>query len=72
MTGCPGLTAEVCWIVGLAVGMPNLAFVPERFVIPRMPRTDTFGLKPLARRHNAPDFAAWTASIEHIRAPRRV
>jgi hypothetical protein len=42
--------------------------VPEDFVVPAGLRTDTFVIEPLAERHNVADHAAWTSSIEHIRA----
>ena len=48
--------------------MPDRAFVPEQFAVPRLLRTDAFRLEPLGPQHNAADFAAWTSSIEHIRA----
>jgi hypothetical protein len=43
-------------------------FVPEDFAVPT---TVTFGdvrLVPLGPEHNAADYAAWTSSIDHIRA----
>jgi hypothetical protein len=42
--------------------------VPEDFEVPEGLRTETFLLEPLDVRHNASDHAAWTSSIEHIRA----
>ena len=44
------------------------ALVPEDFEVPEGLRTETFLLEPLDVRHNASDHAAWTSSIEHIRA----
>lgn len=32
------------------------------------PRTERFYLEPLGEQHNESDYAAWTSSIEHIRA----
>jgi hypothetical protein len=42
--------------------------VPDDFAIPAGMRTETFVIEPLGERHNASDHAAWTSSIEHIRA----
>jgi hypothetical protein len=42
--------------------------VPCDFVVPRELRTDAFLLEPLGPQHNAPDLAAWTSSIKHIRS----
>ncbi|MPY30272.1 N-acetyltransferase [Streptomyces adustus] len=44
------------------------AFVPEDFVVPADLTTPRFRLEPLDPRHNAADHAAWTGSIDHIRA----
>ncbi|MFB7334421.1 GNAT family N-acetyltransferase [Streptomyces adustus] len=44
------------------------AFVPEDFVVPADLTTPRFRLEPLGPRHNAADHAAWTGSIDHIRA----
>ncbi|MGX1541371.1 GNAT family N-acetyltransferase [Streptomyces adustus] len=44
------------------------AFVPEDFVVPADLTTPQFRLEPLDPRHNAADHAAWTGSIDHIRA----
>jgi hypothetical protein len=43
-------------------------FVPADFAVPEELEAGAFRLEPLAPRHNAADYAAWTASIEHIRA----
>lgn len=43
-------------------------FVPAGFAAPRALAHDRFRLEPLGPRHNAADHAAWTSSIEHIRA----
>jgi len=43
-------------------------FVPDQFAVPDGLATDTFVLEPLGPRHNEADYAAWTSSIEHIRA----
>ena len=44
------------------------AFVPDDFVVPRELVTDEFRLEPLGPQHNESDYAAWTSSMEHIRA----
>lgn len=44
------------------------AFVPDDFVVPLELITPRFRLEPLGPQHNADDLAAWTGSIEHIRA----
>jgi hypothetical protein len=43
-------------------------FVPEAFEVPAGLATDEFVLEPLEVDHNPADHAAWTSSIEHIRA----
>ncbi|TCC41889.1 GNAT family N-acetyltransferase [Kribbella speibonae] len=43
-------------------------FVPADFDVPRELTTPQFRLEPLGPEHNLPDYAAWTSSIEHIRA----
>ena len=43
-------------------------FVPVDFDPPTSLVTDQFLLEPLGPRHNESDLAAWTSSIEHIRA----
>jgi hypothetical protein len=43
-------------------------FVPEGFEPPRELVGDGFRLEPLGPQHNASDLAAWTSSIEHVRA----
>lgn len=42
--------------------------MPEDFEVPPGPHTEQFVLEPLAVSHNESDLAAWTSSIEHIRA----
>ena len=42
-------------------------FVPEDFAVPEGPVTGEFRLVPLGPQHNDADYAAWTASIDHIR-----
>ncbi len=42
--------------------------VPEGFAVPEGLRTELFVLEPLDERHNVSDHAAWTSSIDHIRA----
>lgn len=43
-------------------------FVPAGFDPPTSLITDQFRLEPLGPQHNVSDHAAWTSSIEHIRA----
>jgi hypothetical protein len=42
--------------------------VPPTFEVPVSLRTDRFQLEPLGPEHNEADHAAWSSSIEHIRA----
>ena len=48
--------------------MSEELFVPEDFAVPDGLVTAEFQLAPLGPQHNEADYAAWTASIEHIRA----
>jgi hypothetical protein len=41
-------------------------FVPPEFVVPLRLDTPHFVLEPLGPQHNDADYAAWSASIEHI------
>ena len=43
-------------------------FVPEGFEPPLGLTTDLFALEPLGPEHNERDYAAWSSSIDHIRA----
>jgi hypothetical protein len=43
-------------------------FVPEGFAAPDGLIAGEFRLAPLGPQHNEADYAAWTASIDHIRA----
>lgn len=45
-----------------------MAFVPPGFDPPTSLVADRFRLEPLGPRHNEADHAAWTSSIDHIRA----
>lgn len=45
-----------------------MSFVPDDFQPPGGLRADAFVLEPLGPEHNERDYAAWTSSIEHIRA----
>jgi hypothetical protein len=47
--------------------MSDQLFVPTGFVVPDELTTPEFRLKPLGPQHNAADYAAWTASTDHIR-----
>jgi hypothetical protein len=48
--------------------MSDEPFVPADFAVPQGLVADEFRLEPLGPQHNAADYAAWTASIDHIRA----
>jgi hypothetical protein len=48
--------------------MVSAAFIPPDFEPPTSLVTDQFLLEPLGPQHNEADHAAWTSSIEHIRA----
>ncbi len=48
--------------------MSSQRFVPSDFEPPRPLATNRFVLEPLGPQHNEADHAAWTSSIEHIRA----
>jgi hypothetical protein len=43
-------------------------FVPEDFAVPDGLTAGDFRLTPLGPQHNEADYAAWTSSIDHIRA----
>lgn len=45
-----------------------MPLVPDDFVVPRELVAERFRLEPLGARHNERDHAAWTGSIDHIRA----
>jgi hypothetical protein len=48
--------------------MSDELFVPEDFAVPDGLIAGEFRLAPLGPQHNEADYAAWTSSIEHIRA----
>jgi hypothetical protein len=48
--------------------MGDELFVPEDFAVPDGLIAGDFRLTPLGAQHNEADYAAWTSSIEHIRA----
>ena len=48
--------------------MPDHLFVPAGFAVPDGLTAAQFRLEPLGPQHNAADYAAWTASMDHIRA----
>lgn len=50
--------------------MSSEQFVPEDFEPPRALETERFRLEPLGPEHNESDLAAWSSSIEHIRATK--
>jgi RimJ/RimL family protein N-acetyltransferase len=43
-------------------------FVPADFVVPLRLEQPEFRLEPLDPKHNDADYAAWSSSVEHIRA----
>ncbi|GAB3820876.1 hypothetical protein GCM10028820_27870 [Tessaracoccus terricola] len=48
--------------------MTDAPFVPEDFDPPTALVTEDFRLEPLGPQHNESDLAAWSSSVEHIRA----
>jgi hypothetical protein len=48
--------------------MSDPLFVSVDFAVPSGLTAEEFRLEPLGPEHNAADYAAWTASIGHIRA----
>src|SRR5215467_12370905 len=48
--------------------MSSELFVPGDFAVPHELMADGFRLEPLGPQHNDADYAAWTTSIDHIRA----
>lgn len=48
--------------------MADQPFVPADFVVPTQLLTPGFRLEPLGPEHNLADHAAWSGSIDHIRA----
>lgn len=48
--------------------MSDEPFVPVDFAVPAGLAAAEFRLEPLGPQHNAADYAAWTSSIDHIRA----
>jgi hypothetical protein len=48
--------------------MSGELFVPEDFAVPDRLVAEAFRLEPLGPQHNEADYAAWTTSIDHIRA----
>jgi hypothetical protein len=52
----------------VTVTEPPRPLVPADFAVPAGLATELFVLEPLDVKHNASDYAAWTSSIEHIKA----
>jgi hypothetical protein len=50
------------------MGGETSSFVPPDFEPPSRLVAPSFVLEPLGAQHNVADFAAWSSSIEHIRA----
>jgi hypothetical protein len=48
--------------------MDDQLFVPADFAVPGGLTAGEFRLEPLGPQHNDADYAAWTASIDYIRA----
>jgi hypothetical protein len=48
--------------------MTDELFVPDDFAVPDGLVAGEFCLAPLGPQHNEADYAAWTSSIDHIRA----
>ena len=48
--------------------MPTTPLVPHDFAVPAGLSNDLFVIEPLDVRHNESDHAAWTSSIDHIKA----
>jgi hypothetical protein len=48
--------------------VPEKQFVPPDFIVPVQLTFGDIRLVPLGPEHNASDYAAWTSSIDHIRA----
>jgi hypothetical protein len=48
--------------------MSDELFVPKNFAVPDGLVAGEFRLTPLGPQHNEADYAAWTGSIDHIRA----
>jgi hypothetical protein len=46
--------------------MSDQLFVPIDFAVPDGLTAGEFRLEPLGPQHNAADYAAWTASVDHI------
>jgi hypothetical protein len=46
--------------------MSEQLFVPADFAVPGGLVAEQFRLEPLGPQHNTADYAAWTASIDHI------
>ena len=48
--------------------MAERRFVPGDFGVPQGLVEEAFVLEPLGPQHNVADYAAWTSSLDHIRA----
>jgi hypothetical protein len=48
--------------------MSDQLFVPADFAVPDGLTAGEFRLEPLGPQHNAADYAAWTASTDHIQS----
>lgn len=48
--------------------MQSSPLVPDDFAVPGGLRSELFVIEPLDAHHNVADHAAWTSSIDHIKA----
>lgn len=64
----PTTRVREVWTAQYGPVMTSDEWVPEGFEPPTSLATDQFRLEPLGPQHNEADHAAWTSSIEHIRA----
>ena len=65
---CRTCPAGTCRRGGYHRRVSDELFVPEGFTVPDGLTTGEFLLAPLGPQHNESDYAAWTASVDHIRA----
>jgi hypothetical protein len=54
--------------MGAVTDFVSPGFVPPGFIPPPPPIHRSFPFVPLAPEHNASDHAAWSSSMDHIRA----
>lgn len=66
--GRAGAVPRRCGACAYHCGVNDDPFVPEGFAVPDRLAADRFRLEPLGPQHNDADYAAWTSSMDHIRA----